>query len=364
MKRKLILLISTFLLIGMSLFSIEIKSSNELHTESGRFETDYLYYGERLNFKGEADDIYFAGKELNFEGETRSTVTAIGNRVVINGEVGNDLTAAGDRVEINGKVRGTTFIIGEDVLISEGAHIVGTIFAGAGNLEIRGRVDGDIYLGSGKLLINGVVNGNIKACGNDLSFGDEGKVNGMIEYHSSKKMPQSLEGYDNLEYIYKRNYFIDPFDSVILALIFALAFFLGGFLLMLFPAMRAVVKEERSGKQVGALTLWGLIPVFVYPIIIILLGLTIIGIPMALLLMLAALPIFFVAQIIGIVLAGQYLFVRLNRQGGKGFKYYLVGAVIYLVISAIPFIGCLAGIAVSALGWGYLLEKLFARELA
>lgn len=368
MNKRTFLLISLLMLLSLNLFSTEVIYSEDRVKESAVFEGDYLYLGKELDFSGRADDIYFVGKNLNFDGESRSSVVALGNRIAINGSIDNDFISIGETIDIRGEVDGSIFLAGGTLIIDEGARLNGTIFGGAGEIEINGTVNGDLYLASETLIINGTINGNIKAAGDKVRFGSNGEVNGKITYYS-QKLPAGLEGRDNVEFV-KKSY-IESEDFKMpgkfeVALFFAIAglitLLLGGFLLLLLPATEGISIGGRDDRAIWFLGLWGLIPTLIYPVALIILAVTVIGIPLALLLLAALFPLAFVAQVIAAVLVGEFIFEKLNWDGGR-FKHFLLGAPIILILSLIPVLGCLIELFITAIGWGFIIEKVFAREV-
>lgn len=367
MLKKVALLFLLITTLSAGLYGLEIKSSEIRLDEKGEFDDDYIYYGESLNFQGMVDDLYFVGTTLNIEGETESRLTALGELISISGKVGNDLTAVCQNIDITGLVEGTTFIAADHVVIGKEGRVEGTIFAAAGTFEITGEVDGDIYLASGKLIINGVVKGDIKATGDRLVFGENGRVSGDIDYYTKTKMPVELEGMTNLNYVYKEsgmNRGIIFFYKAGLTTFLFFSFILSGLLLLLLPITKGMESEERDNKGFWFLSLWGLIPIFIYPVVVLILGFTIIGIPLALTLLAAIIPATMITEIVGSVLVGRYIIKKLKRQPGRRYVSFLLGAVVTLILSIIPVIGFIAKIFVSSLGAGFIIEKAFTKKAA
>jgi hypothetical protein len=80
-------------------------------------------------------------------------------------------------------------------------------------------------------------------------------------------------------------------------------------------------------------------------------------------LMLAFVPLFFIAYIIGLTLVGKYIVTKFRWNVQKRHYQFLIGALVSTIISMIPFINFLACIFLSALGWGVYISFLFKRDL-
>jgi hypothetical protein len=148
----------------------------------------------------------------------------------------------------------------------------------------------------------------------------------------------------------------------IIALGLFISFVIVGSLLLFVPACRKL-DAQQSEKTFWHTALWGLIPVLMYPAVIVLSFILIITIPFALVLMLAFVPLFFVACIIGTTLAGKYLAAKLKWHMQKRHYQFLIGALAGAVICLIPYINFLVMIFTSALGWGIYLSILFSKDL-
>jgi cytoskeletal protein CcmA (bactofilin family) len=375
MKLKFMILLTIFLGCIMSLSAIDIKFSEDTLVETRDQDSDYVFAGEELQFKGKGDNLYFFGKKLNFTGELASGLTAFGERITLNGIVNNDTQIGAQYVDILGDVNGSLFIGGEDVDIDESSTITGDLLTGAKKLTIYGVVDGDLYVGAGKVVIEGIVKGNLYAKTGKIIFGEKGRVEGNLEYSSDWELTDSEKAKVNGTVQFKEwdkdEFFKKDFEKEwkwiwpVIRIIFILSFLIGGLLLLIFPVSK-VMEEDRNERQFLYTTLWGLIPFFVYPVLILLgfilsiaFGLTA---PIALVLLSAGFPLLVLTQIVGITLFGQLLFKLFKWEKKSRHLFFLFGLVFAVIISLIPFLSVLGFIFFSAAGWGRLLEGIFKVE--
>lgn len=368
-KKRLLLSLGILLIVATGIFSIEIKKSDDYIIEDKVYDDDYIYFGNSVDFLGKADDIYFFGETLNFSGESNSSITAFGQNIIIAGKVGNNLTTAADSIQINGNIDGTAFIAGDTILINNEAEINGTVFAAGSKIKILGEINGDLYIGSGKIVIEGIINGNILTSTGKLSITESGKVNGNLKYYSEFKLSDEEVSRVNGTVKYEKhsrrgeNFFKHNCKGFLIAFQFFLliSLLVTGLLFLLFPAMKKL-EEDRSSKNYWYSLLWGLIPFFIYPVLIIVLLPTIVGIPLSLLLLLAGLPILITTQIIGITITGQYLFKLFKWDKPVRFLHFLFGFIFFVILSILPIIGFLTKIFFSSLGWGVILQSLFNKK--
>ncbi len=380
MKTKITIILFLFSLMSLiSLGAIDIKCSEDAFTETSMELTDYLFAGEELLFTGKADNLYFFGRKLTFQGEVESGLTAFGDRVILDGIVKNDTHIGATTIDILGDVEGTLFLGGKDIVIAPNSTIRGDLLAGAAMITINGVVDGDVYIGAGKVMINGIITGNLLTKTGKIIFGENGRIEGDLEYSSDWKLSEddmaSVSGtieFTEFKEWDKNKFFTDTefeenikWIGPIVRIIIILSFLITGVLLLVFPVSK-ILEKERTERRFIFTALWGLIPFFVYPVLIalgFLLGLLFgITVPIALGLLLAGLPFLVFTQVLGITLFGQFLFRLFKWKKNSRHLFFLFGLAFAIIISFIPILSILGFIFFSAAGWGRLLESIFKVE--
>ncbi len=379
MTKKHLLIIFLIIISSITLFGIKLEKSENKVIEKESFEDDYLFTGDELEFSGSADDLYFFGKKLNFTGETNSSLTAFGNEIKINGKVKNNMVTGGVSVNVSGEINDTAFISGKNIEIQKTSIINGTLFIAGKNINLSGTVNGDVMIACAGLTIDGVINGNIHAYTGKINISNNGLINGNLKYHSEKelsdqektKITKSVEfdknqhnwnsTYNKIGKRNPKNFFRIGF--LIIKLFILIGFIIGGFLLLLLPMMNKI-EEERNSKRFWFSSLWGLIPILIYPAAIIILFMFGITIPLAIILILAVLPFLFITKVLGVTMLGQYLFKKFKWNNTKKYLYFLFGLIFYAVLSFIPFVAFISMIFFSSLGWGYIIEGLFNKKFS
>lgn len=359
-----------FFVTVFSMSSIEIKISKDYRVdETADFKSDYLFVGEHLNLAGTVEDLFFFGNKLETAGEVKSSAISFGKYIDYIGNIGNDIISAAEMLKIAGNVRGNAFLVGEDVVIEDNAVIHGTVFAGAGKLFINGTVKGDVYVGSGRLVINGVVEGNVTAASRMISINEGGYVNGDFTYYSKYRLQEKVLSRVGGNVVYESGFTKGPEEikgafvviKVLMKLALLLSFVIGGLLILLLPFTRNIRAESR--RNYFNSFLWGLIPFFTYPAVVVsafVLGVTI---PLGIMLVMIALPMLFVTQLIGVAMTGEILWNTFKWQSSNRFLYFLFGSLFYIVLSLIPVIGVFVLIFTSAVGWGVIISGVFERKL-
>ncbi len=338
---------------------------------SGKFDDDYLYLGYELHFSGDAEDVIFLGKRMTFDGVARLGLISLCKDLVFTGSVGNGIIGAGMNMHIEGMVKGNNYFLCKSLHVSEKSVIDGNLFVGCAKMYLDGVVNGDLYAGAGEVVINNQINGNVKIYAGRITIGEKGKINGNLTYASKEKLkPEDLQKITGTVQVDETHKFETPeiarknwlaFKAFFSIMMFVCFTIIGSLLLFLpvFVKLDANLHSERSFWYTG---LRGLIPVLMYPAVVVINFILIVTIPFAFVLILAAIPTFFFTQIIGLTLLGKYLSFKFKWNIKKRHVQFLIGAVAGVIISVIPVVNFLSMLFISGLGWGIFINFLFSRK--
>lgn len=360
----------TMTLSAMKIYDYCEEKEAVIRTESGVFNEDYLYLGSELNFSGEAEDLVFLGKRLTFNGKTKLGLIALCEKLIFSGEAGNGIIAGGMDVVVNGTIASTSYIGCKSFNLSDKAVVNGNLFIGCAKLSIDGNLFGDLYAGAGEIVINNEIHGNVTAYGGRIIIGEKGKIIGNLKY-STKETPSEKELARVTGAVEKdENHKFDwNFPSKMRNAVFffiCLAFFISivfvGSLLLFIPAFRKL-DAQQSAKTFWNTSLWGLIPVLMYPAVVILCFAMVVTIPFAVVLLLAFFPLFYIAYIIGTTLVGKYIVKKCKWNVQKRHYQFLIGILAGFIITMIPFLNFLYMIFIFALGWGLYISFLFNKDM-
>lgn len=233
-------------------------------------------------------------------------------------------------------------VFGGNVTIEEDALVNGDIIIFGGNLEIDGEIDGDIALIGGNVTISGdiqgdivliggqaeltetaYVDGNISMIGGNLDKEEGAEITGDVTYNAPPGIdvpdvpnvpnvpnPPDVPNAPNFDYDYGYDFRFNPFWEIGSAFGQALVIAAIGMLLMLFlqpqleRAGNAMTRQPFIAGSFGLLAIIGVIVVSV------ILGVTILLIPVSLLLTFFLLP---VAWLFGMVALGQEVGERFTK---------------------------------------------------
>jgi cytoskeletal protein CcmA (bactofilin family) len=321
-----------------------------------------------------SDDIYAAGGTITIAGTINGSVLAAGGTITISGNVSRDLIVAGGTINVTGKVGGSIRAAGgnltlngpveQDVVITGGMVDIGSgatigrdlVIAG-GTATVSAPVARRITMGSGSLTLRNRVGGNVTGSVDHLRL-DGAQIGGDLDYTSNNHVElvngARVAGTTTRHTPTDRGTATSGFVGWLRALIGILA--LGLLFIFLLPrfstrSIDVLRAEPWLSLGIGAVIL---VVTPIVALIVFIVGLLIGGWWLGLLLV----PLWILALALGYVVSGFLLGRLAFAQLGWG-SYHdalalLGGLFILAVVTLIPVLGWLVGLAALVFGSGAL----------
>ncbi|QQS38732.1 polymer-forming cytoskeletal protein [Candidatus Woesebacteria bacterium] len=325
---------------------------------------DYLAFGERVEIYGTVNgDVYAAGGIVIVQGKINGDVLVAGGEVIIGGSVSQNVRVLGGNVSVTGDVgRNLSFGAG-NVNVTESAHILGNIVGASGNTYLSGRIDGDIKTGNGTLTLSNVVGGNVESNVEDLRLTSKASVTGDLTYWSY--YDASIDETATVGGTVTKKVSIvpsTPQDDLAIAKTvnhgfrvywFVSTFLFGIIFVKLFSkciSNIANVIDKKPWLSLG----YGFVSFIMLPILIILVFITIVGIPTATFLMFAYFMALYLAKFFTMTWVGALILKKINK-AQTPMKMFVVGFLVYSILKVIPVVGFLSSLGFLLVGLGSLL---------
>jgi len=336
--------------------ALDTRTGPQARVGQGEVVDDDLYVaGGQVSMDGRVrGDLLAAGGRVRVRGQVDGDILAVGGTIEISGPVGASIRAAGGNIDIEGPVGADTVVLGGTVGIEQGARIKRDLAVAGGNVTLRGTVGRNVKVAGGRVEIAGSVDGNVMIRGGEVVLLPTAVVRGNLNY-SSDRPAQIAPGARMAGNVTREPYPSRPMPSQRAFRGFRIAFGVVDFVWMLVLGL-VMVAVIPQGVQTTADTLrrrpvaslgWGLLLLLAIPVVAIALFVMIIGIPVAILLLVAHILALFVSHAAAGLAIGQGLAARLSRYGQVA-----LGIVIIAVATNLPFIGVLLRLLVVAFGLG------------
>lgn len=285
--------------------------------------------------------------------QVREGGTYSGGTVVIEGDVEGDVRVFAGTVIIRGQVDGDVQAFAGTVQVP--GRIEGDLQASGGTVVVDGTVMGDVSVAAGTLAIDGTVGGDVRSASGSTRLGERSVLLGDLEYtgeldrHDGSRVLGSI---DQRWVIQIGPVYVPPLWGWFVTTFAALAHLaLGALLLLAFPAYSRSIADriEREPLTTGAAGLGVLVGA---PFVLLLLTLTIVGIPLAI----SGGVLFLLVCWIGLVYGRFALGYLLLRRAGWDSPWagLVVGLVAVGVLTNVPYVGGLVQFITLLLGLGAL----------
>lgn len=316
------------------------KENGTITIKSGKtVDSSAFLTGGRIVVDGTVDgDLYCAGNNIEVNGTIKGDVICAGSAVKVGGTVEGNIRAAGNIIEVNGNVGGNVTSAGNTVMISEQAQVAGDLIGGASSVDINGKIGRDVLTGAGDMTIAGTVGRDVETDIQSLTFGDNAKINRNFIYKSSQEqsIPQGVvAGETSFQRIDSTRESADITNIITFVLILLTGFvLLAVFVTLIMPKYvhgAAVV----SNRTLLLAFLVGFATLALTPAVAVMLLFSIVGIPIAIVLMIVWLLLMVLS---GVFAAYRLGYAVLGKRATNALLVALVGAVILSILCLMPIV--------------------------
>jgi cytoskeletal protein CcmA (bactofilin family) len=324
--------------------------------------------GALANVRGTiARELHAAGAEVDVDTTTRGDAYVAGAIVSVTGNYGHDLYIVGARVNLNARVDGALKAGGARVLVRRQTEVRGLTQIAGADVIFAGVSHGGAEIYGDTVEIDGHIAGDLLVRARSVTVGKTAVIDGNVTFQSLNEpvivQGAAIRGRQTVTLPHPQ---VNRFGAA--QALFGLVFFsvAAGFMagLVLLLLRRAVVERAvaalraRPGHSFGL----GVLVFILVPVIAVLLMATVIGIPTAVLILLALPLLWLVATVIAAFTMGDFLVNRMPRPSGFFSQLWqlIVGLVVLSVIGIIPYLGFLSWLAALLVGLGAFWQALRA----
>jgi len=317
-------------------------------------------------------NIYWGGESLEIQGKVNGDIFVVAGRVIINGQIKGDVVAltrdelvingvvdgnvralAGGDIKVNGEIKRALSVLAQRIYINDQAKIGATAMVVGREVEMRGNIAGNLDGFTESLFISGqLTHTNIEV--SNLVLSPTAELRGNLNYKSVVEADiqegaqvagvtdwQPARVRDNI-----RDWNINYFSNFLLKFV---SIFILGLVLIALAKKPAILVSKKLKEDLWKSVLWGLIFFVVAPLVAVILLFTIIGIPLAIILIIVYAVLLYIAKIYASLVIGKLI--------AKQFKWklkwqwaLLLGLAIYCILASLPFVGGL--VVMLTMWWG------------
>ena len=329
-------------------------------------------------------DLIVAGGTIHINDTVMNDLLLVGGTVYSNGFVADDVRCAGGRLEIVKSIGGDLVITGGKVDIASNVFIGGGLVTGGGEITVNGTINGDVRSAAGsftfngtanrnfdcrsqQLIMNGVVKGQSVLAGGVITIGERASFYNDIRFWNARRQLDVGNSVRNGKVTYDKTLKVNPNawyylgQSTMLGLIWYLSTVLL-FLILIQYLFRNIFKKagDSMGEAMGKSFGMGVLFLLGVPLAIMLLLITVIGIPVGLIIMFSYIVILLLAtSISSLVVANWY-----NHRFQRNWTYWqivfsgLAMFILFKLVTSTPLFGWPIMITIACIAFGSILRNI------
>lgn len=334
---------------GNTVFAQDSKSQKITNVKNDEvISHDFFASGDTVIISGKVfGDAYVFAQKIVVDGEVNGDLIAAGGEILIPGKVAHDARLAASKISISGAVDGSVTAGTGEFIFGRDGRIGNSLVIGTKDVSLQGYVGRDLRIWANKVTVNNNVSGSIIAAVTDLTLDPGARIGGDVTYWASNNlvvnMGSEVRG-QTIKHEIKTDIAAQSIEKSLAGLRFTLKVF--GFLLSLFLGLLFIKLMPTFSSQISEYivkktfrSFWvGILTLVATPLLILVLLLTIIGIPFAFILLFLLVLVFCVSKIFVALAVGNLLEARLKLNNSLLVKF-VGGLITMTLLSMIPIIG-------------------------
>ncbi len=334
------------------------------------------------------DDLFIGAESVTIDGNVLGSVFAGTGKYVQSGNIKGDLVLGTGNAMITGSVTGDIYLGAGDVTLSKvsvGGNIIagagnltidkdskigGSLITGAGDLKNYASVGRSVMAGAGVLLLDGKVGKEVRVGGGEIALGPNANIAGNFTYalgeeesnltqdpkavvsgstsrymppvNAQAEMAKSKEDMRKFGMVASRGWLIVSFIGSLL---------LGFLLLKLFPKTSMGLSTQIKSDILRSLGVGFLIVIFALPVLLVL-SLTVIGLPLAGMLVLVLCIALHLAKLSASYALGRFIATQFNWNKMGVYATAFIGLAVFYILRAVPAIGWITSMLFTWTGLG------------
>lgn len=346
LKKVLAIFLLFFLFAPVSVLANDGKTERTVLSQSEVVDHDYFAGNEVVEISGTVNgDVYAAGGQVLVDGTINGDLLVAGGTVTITGDVSGNVRSAGGQITITGNVGRNVSVVGGNIEFTDSAVISGSIATAGGSVVLNAPVTGDVNAAVGTMRLGSSANvsGNINYVSEEeVSRAETASVSGTVNRtHTpefNRPSEKEVEG------------FFAGVDLFAKLMSLTTSLIIGLFMLKFLPNYTKSASDIVTKRFLPSLGI-GFVGLIVIPVLIVVLFMTLLGIPLALLFSVVFVFYLYIVRIFAMVAIGQKI-AELAKFKTNLYWIFIVGLVAYYVLTLIPIIGWVVKLLVLIASFG------------
>ncbi len=335
--------------------------------------------GNAIDVNGAVDgDIFCAGQTVSIRGSVSGDVICAAQSIRIDGTVGGNIRVAGQTIDIEGSAERNATVMGQSLTLGQESDIAGDALLMGQTVSMAGSIGKGLLSAGADVHLDGPVDGDARIMGESVRVGESGAVTGILTYESDAeadiasgaaigqviKQPMRKEVKEafgkkeekKMQQVRGKPWPVNALGSIVMFIIIGLF----GVLLSK-PKMEAIADTLKAHPlaSLGIGFLWYI----AFPIVFLILLVTLIGIPVAVIYAMLVLFVALIAKVfVALLLGSEVLTAFWKEKKGNTVLALVIGVILAELVFHLPVVGGLTAFFSTLLGTGALVKTFIVRK--
>jgi hypothetical protein len=360
-----------------------VRAAEEAPTASATFASDTFIAGGSVRIdKPVPGDLIAAGGNADIDAPVAGAAMLAGGNLRVTAQVDHDIFAAGGRVILDAPIGRNLRAAGGQLDLGPMATVSGNATLAGGRVLLRGAIKGSLRVAGGQVTIDAPVGGDVLATTGELTLGPNARIGGKLRYYSGNEIKRDpaaqvgsvergpLPGRGASAPLHREGGWGARAGARTVGLGWLWTLGLMAIAALLVGSMPVTSKRVAHALRMrpGASLGWGFVALVCIPVAALILMVTIVGIPLALLALLLYGLLLLVGYVASAVGLGQWALLRFKAEAAERNGWRIASAMaavlVLALLGSVPFVGGFIALLAILAGIGAIVLLLAPRKPA
>ncbi|MGQ0385170.1 MAG: hypothetical protein ACT4UP_10880 [Gammaproteobacteria bacterium] len=291
---------------------------------------------------------FVAAGRVEIRERVEKSAFVTGGDVSLTGDVGRNVYAAGGDVRVAGEIGGRLRAAGGTVQLLSTGKVHGNATLAGGSIVVDGEVGERLRAFGESILINGRIGGDVEVAGESIRIGPDARIGGRVEYRSGSDVQvdpaAQVEG-GVMEVDRDKRWLRRVGHGAAIAGGISISFgmmLVGALMILLAPRFSREAAGAVASKPLQSLGL-GCVMLIGIPFALVVLLVTIVGIPLALLLGLGYAVLLLFGYLVGAIFVGDFVAAKAGKDKIESswwrVLFLLLALIALAIVKQLPMLG-------------------------
>ena len=354
-------------LLALSLpgFALERRHSEVVTVAANETVDDTLLAtGHTVRVEGVINgDLLAFGETVEVRGTVKGDLVSFAKRIVVSGTVEGNIFNLSNSLDLDGQLDHNIYGLMQSLHVNDRGRIGEGIVVAAGDITLEGEVNRSVTVFAGNADVSGSIGRELTMTGDSLTLTNTSRIGGSLSARVRELKNvhiangATIVGTRDIQLRVRQSHFTRPRFYFFQAVWLAAAMLMGWLGLVLFPGFfQASTQAVGSGWRSLGL---GIAVLAAVPVIIIVVAITLVGLPASLMLLMAYLVAIYLAKLWVGAFLGHALLKPARATKADWLLGLLVGLLIITIVRFVPYLGGLVHFGVVCLGLGAFAWQLY-----